>query len=67
MEQVFFVPTLAGDKVEVIGQAECGMTFHVGAVLEPDSENPVLRLDMPLGMRGVRQVLDEWEKFKRSA
>lgn len=67
MEQVFFVPTLARNQVEVVGQAECGLTFHVGAVLGPESENPALRLDMPLGLRGVRQVLDEWEKFKRSA
>ena len=39
--------------------AGCGRGFQdVAAILEPDSENPCLLLNKPLGVNGVQAILD---------
>ena len=63
MKKVTFRQCTSG-VIDIDGVADCGQSFHIGVVLEPDSENPVLRLDMPLGMKGLRQVLDAWENHR---
>lgn len=55
---------LSGDVVLVKGTAECGQEFTVASILEPGRENPLLVLPNPLGMNGVRQILDEWKEHR---
>jgi hypothetical protein len=38
----------------------------VGDILEPESPNPVLSLGIPVGLLGVRRILDAFEKWKVS-
>lgn len=39
-------------------EAECGQRFMgVGYVIEPDSENPILQLNKPLGFKAVSKIL----------
>jgi len=38
----------------------------VGDILEPESPNPVLALGIPVGLLGVRKILDLFEKWKVS-
>jgi hypothetical protein len=38
----------------------------VGDILEPESPNPVLALGIPVGLLGVRRILDAFEKWKLS-
>ena len=38
----------------------------VGDILEPESPNPVLALGIPVGILGVRRILDAFEKWKLS-
>lgn len=41
-----------------------GSEVWLGNILEPDSPNPTLVLGIPLGILGVRKVLDVFEKWK---
>ena len=36
----------------------------IGDILEPESPNPVLALGIPVGILGVRKILDLLEKWK---
>jgi hypothetical protein len=36
----------------------------IGNILEPESPNPVLALGTPLGILGVRKILDLFKKWK---
>lgn len=36
----------------------------LGNILEPESQNPALLLGIPLGILGVRKILDLFEKWK---
>jgi hypothetical protein len=36
----------------------------IGSILEPESPNPVLALGTPLGILGVRRILDLLKKWK---
>ena len=38
----------------------------IGDILEPKSPNPVLALGIPVGLLGVRKILDLFEKWKVS-
>jgi len=43
----------------------CYMGWKViGAIHEPESENPLLGLQAPFGVRETRRLLAEWEKWK---
>jgi hypothetical protein len=38
----------------------------VGDILEPESPNPVLALGIPVGILGLRKILDVFDKWKAS-
>jgi hypothetical protein len=64
MKAVIFMELYPSGNVDIYGVADCDQRFHIGVVLEPESENPVLRLDRPLSMNGVQQVLDAWKEHR---
>ncbi|KAI9129856.1 hypothetical protein [Acaryochloris sp. CCMEE 5410] len=47
------------DQIRVDAAVECGKRFEgIAWVLDPNSQNPSLRLDNPLGIRAVQTILD---------
>jgi hypothetical protein len=45
----------------VHAKAGCGKEFKdVGAILEPDGPNPCLMLNGPLGLNGVKEILNQY-------
>lgn len=50
------------DQIRVDATVECGKRFEgIAWIIDPNSQNPSLRLDKPLGVRGVQTILD-WVK-----
>ena len=49
-------------NLHVDGVAECGQAFaDCAIILEPNSDNPCLLLERPLGFQAVRKILDHVE------
>lgn len=47
------------DQIRVDAAVECGKRFEgVAWILDPNSQNPSLRLDNPLGIGAVQAILD---------
>lgn len=47
------------DQIRVDAAVECGKRFEgIAWILAPNSQNPNLRLDKPLGIRAVQAILD---------
>jgi hypothetical protein len=54
--------------LRVHAAAGCGRAFNdVAAILEPDSPNPCLLLDKPLGVEGVQTILNLLNERKQRA
>ena len=54
-------------NIHVDGLADCGKVFEdCAVVLEPDSENPGLLLERPLGFRAVRKILEYVEVLRKA-
>lgn len=49
------------DELAILGTAECGREFLLGRILETGSPSPLLRLENPLGLRAVQNILKKWE------
>lgn len=53
-------------NLHVDGVAECGLAFNNCAiVLDPNSDNPCLLLERPLGFKAVREILDHIEALRK--
>jgi len=47
------------DQIRVDAAVECGKRFEgIAWILDPNSQNPSLRLDQPLGTGAVQAILD---------
>lgn len=47
------------DQIRVDAAVECGKRFEgIAWIIAPNSANPFLCLDKPLGVRGVQDILD---------
>jgi hypothetical protein len=62
---------MARYKLEIESDGNLGIycsqpDLWIGNILEPDSLNPALVLEMPVGILGVRKILDLFEKWKLS-
>ena len=58
-----------GYKLEVESDGNLGIycsepELWIGNILEPESPNPVLALGIPLGIIGVRTILDLFKQWK---
>ncbi len=52
--------------IHIDGKAPCGEEFgDLATVVDPDSDNPGLILDRPLGFRAVKAILDYVGRRKR--
>lgn len=55
-----------GEHLRIVGAAECGRGFDTGRILEPESENPALELNYPLGVNGVQKIVELLYEWRRS-
>ena len=63
MINIRFEYQASADVLAISATAEgCGQEFDIGEIVEPDSENPALKLYGPVGINGVKQVIAAWEE-----
>jgi hypothetical protein len=57
-----------GESVRVTIHVECHAGLRsfedIAAILEPDSSNPVLQLNAPLGFNGVQMMMAAWMRAR---
>ena len=62
---------MARYKLEIESDGNLGIycsqpDLWIGNILEPESSNPAMVLEMPVGILGVRKILDLFETWKLS-
>ena len=54
----------SGCLVLLVHAIKCGQEFReIAVVFEPDGENPLIRVDKPLGIQAVKEIIEQVEDF----